>query len=80
MSDTQISPNPGMWCTWKYAEDLLGVTRQTVVRMVADEILTQYRNLGGAPMFWLAEVEEIAAARRRVGRGRGEDDSCSLSA
>lgn len=70
MNETQTLPipNPQDWCTWRYAQELLNVSRQTVVRMVNDGVLTQYRMAGGAPMFWLPEVREIAAARRRIGR------------
>lgn len=60
-------PNPEDWCTWAHVERELGVTRQTVVRMVADGRLTQHRMAGGHPMFWLPEVREFAAARERAG-------------
>ena len=61
-------PNPQDWCTWAYAAHRLGVARQTVVNMVGDGRLTEYRNHGGAPMLWLPELEELAAARKRAGR------------
>lgn len=61
-------PNPGDWCTWAYAEQVLGVARRTVIRMVNDGVLTRHRSQGGAPMLWLPEVREVAEARRRTGR------------
>lgn len=65
-----MEPNPHDWCTWSYAQRTLNASRQTVVTMVQRGALTLHRTRGGAPMFWVAEVEELDAARRRVSRGR----------
>lgn len=69
MNGTQTLPlpNPGDWATWAYTQQVLKVSRQSVVRMVNDGRLTQYRMAGGHPMFWLPEVRELAAARQRAG-------------
>ena len=63
-------PNPQDWATWAHVQSVLGVSRQTVIRMVAEGLLTQYRIAGGHPVFWLSEVQELREARERCGRGR----------
>ncbi len=69
MNGTQTLPlpNPGDWGTWTHVQTVLLVSRQTLVRMTEDGRLTLYRIGGGAPVFWMPEVRELAAARERAG-------------
>lgn len=63
-------PNPHDWATLADAERELGVSRQQVWRMVKGRLLKAY-TIGQAPrgrmtLFWRAELDELAEARRRT--------------
>lgn len=61
-------PNPHEWCTSAEVERRLGICRQTVHRMAKQGVLTRYPvgGVGGTSLFWVPEVDEVAAARARV--------------
>ena len=62
-------PNPGDWTTVDGACEILGVSRRTVARMVAAQVLTAYRVRGAGRreiLLWVPEVREVAQARKRV--------------
>jgi hypothetical protein len=61
-------PNPDDWLARAEAMRLLGIgSHVTLARMVRSGALTVYRPAGdGPPMYWRAEVLELAAARARV--------------
>lgn len=67
-------PNPGDWITITGAADLLGCSRRTVGRMVAGGQLHAYPPRHGLLeqpllLLWYPEVQEVLAARKRLGRG-----------
>lgn len=64
-------PNPDRWCSIQHAIDFLKVSRLTVWRMMDEGLITRYEMVGGRPMIWLAELEELKLARERAGMGAG---------
>jgi hypothetical protein len=68
-------PDPAAWMTRTAAAARLNVDPATVSRWAAAGILTAHYpqrapDENGQPMFWAAEVDELAAARARAGRRR----------
>ncbi len=64
--------SPGDWCTRQYAARKLAVSPRTIERMIEDEVLTGHSPEAAAGekppvMLLLAQVEEVAAARRTAG-------------
>lgn len=66
-------PNPSDWCTITAAARRLGVHERTVRRMVESGVLTGYLPTHThietpQVMLWISQVEEVAAARQRIGK------------
>ncbi len=71
-------PNPQDWLSSAGACAKLGVTRVTLLRMVEDGRLRKYTtDDGGQTMYWLPDVMELHAARKRAA-GRGVTRGKSL--
>ncbi len=67
--------DPGDWCTLAYAAETIGVSLRTVARAIADGKLSARRPRVGSRetnrrhvMLYVSEVEEFAAAYKRVNR------------
>jgi hypothetical protein len=73
MTDTQPSlplPNPGDWTDAAGAADLLGRSRPAVYDMVDRGVIHKYR-LGSHTLYWVPEIQQVAAALQRVARTNG---------
>lgn len=67
-------PDAKQWMTRKGAAAVLRVHWRTVDRLTHERLLTAHYPIGGPgerrPMLlWTPEVQELAAARKRAGRG-----------
>lgn len=58
-------PNPADWTDTEGAAAMLGRNRATVYDLVNRGVLTRYR-AGTTSIYWVREVREIVAARRRL--------------
>jgi hypothetical protein len=64
-------PNPGDWLGVGAACTALGVTRSSLYRLTEAGLLTAYKIEGSAsPLWWRAEVADLARARERAGVAR----------
>lgn len=60
-------PNPGDWTDTAGAALILGKSRPTVYEMVDRGVLERYR-IGTHGMFWVPQLEQVAAAIRKLAR------------
>lgn len=71
LKDPPAVPNVEDWCDRTIAATLLRVSTSTVIRMVADGRLREYR-VGTCALYWRAEVNRLAEARKQAGISRDE--------
>lgn len=66
-TQTQLPvPNPQDWCSSPQAAKIIGVSVQTLYTLFRQGLLHDY-TIGSVRVWWRPEIEEVAAARRRLG-------------
>ena len=65
MNQTLPLPNPQDWVDTTGACRILGRSRATLHDMADRGVLRKYL-IGAVPLYWAAEVREVAAALRRL--------------